>query len=638
MTWLYSIVFAGLLLSTESETNVKIHEIHESGPPLVTAALSDEIEKFEQTYPLNANGRVSVSNVNGSIVVEAWDRKEVRLEVTKIADSKERLSEVEIKIDSQPDYFSVETDYGNWKRKSNGDRWKHGRLEVEFRLSVPRTALLNEVETVNGSVTVSNFANLTKISAVNGNVSASNLRGTANLSTVNGEVVADFDRLEAGSKISLSTVNGRVSLIIPSDANATLKADSLNGNITNDFGLPVRKGQYVGRDLYGRVGSGDVQIRLNSVNGGLSIGRKNDGKSINPATNLLPQKNKDSEDPDEDNDDIDITVNIDTPKMNKDIDKADKNSQKAAKDMEKEIRRVKPELEKVTRESIIAKAIEQRAEGLNSKEFKEQIKEAVKHRTESFGLLTDANWGGAPAIEKKSGSFPAKGLAKVTVDAKNCGVSVRGWDRPEVRYSVIRISQRNKKDLEVRADAAESEVNIKVTNLDTAAFKDLYNNSVSQTRVEIFVPKKSNLKIVTDGEIRVEGVSGNIELTGQDDAINIRDGDGQLRVASANGRIRVIGFRGEVNADTVNGDVYLEGDFVRMLGQASDGTFVLTLAEDADADIETDSKAFSIEDLPNNKKLSNGNWRFGKGGRKYKFASGSGGVVIRNTDLIKTEF
>ena len=59
--------------------------------------------KFEQTYPLNANGRVSVSNVNGSIIVEAWDRNEVHLEAVKIADSKEALADVEIRVDAKPD-------------------------------------------------------------------------------------------------------------------------------------------------------------------------------------------------------------------------------------------------------------------------------------------------------------------------------------------------------------------------------------------------------------------------------------------------------------------------------------------------------------------------------------------------------
>ena len=200
MSWLFTMIFAGLMVSSNGtgvSPNLENNYQKAAAPAVVQT--QDETERFEQTYPLNANGRVSISNVNGSITVEAWDRNEVKLAYVKTADTKERLADVEIRIDAKQDAFKVETDYGNWRDKGNWDKGRNmGRLQVEFRLMVPRGAALNEVETVNGSVTVSNFVNLTKISAVNGNVNASNLRGTANLSTVNGQVMADFDRLETG--------------------------------------------------------------------------------------------------------------------------------------------------------------------------------------------------------------------------------------------------------------------------------------------------------------------------------------------------------------------------------------------------------------------------------------------------------
>ena len=185
MSWLYTIVFAGLMFSSHGElaADTQMNMRADSAIPAVVV-VGDESEKFEQTYPLNANGRVSVSNVNGSIIVDAWDRNEVKLEYTKVADTRERLADVEVRIDARPDSFNVETDYGN---SNNRDRWRNnGKLNVEFHLMVPRGAVLNEVETVNGSVAVANFVNVTKVSAVNGSVKATNIRGTANLSTVNG--------------------------------------------------------------------------------------------------------------------------------------------------------------------------------------------------------------------------------------------------------------------------------------------------------------------------------------------------------------------------------------------------------------------------------------------------------------------
>lgn len=419
MSWLYTVVFAGLMFSSGDPTV----SYADDNLPLIVAATEqvnqDQTEKFEQTYPLNANGRVNVENVNGSITVEAWDRSEIRLEYTKTAETKERLADVEVRIESKPEYFSVETDYSNLK---NRERWRNGgNLNVQIKIMAPRGAVLNEIETVNGSVAVSNFTNITRVSAVNGSVNATNIRGTAKLSTVNGEVTADFDRLEAGSRINLDTVNGRANLVIPSDANATVRADSLNGNITNDFGLPVRKGKYVGRDLYGRLGNGEVQIRLNSVNGGLAISRKNDGKAPSPATNLLPQKEKDDTEWD---DDVDVDIeSARSVKVNKEVAKAIKESvkasSKAAVDVAVAMDAVAPEIAK-----IAAQSTKIAADVLRSKELRDQIR-----AVQSANIANAFYFPTVPRVESKSSSFKVKGVPKVTIEAKGCSVTVRGWEK-----------------------------------------------------------------------------------------------------------------------------------------------------------------------------------------------------------------
>lgn len=648
MSWLYTIIFAGLMFSSNgSGTAVNTDSIIQNTDKPEEVRNLDETEKFGQTYPLNANGRVSLSNVNGSITVEAWDRNEVKLEYVKTADSKERLADVEIKIDSKPEYFSIETKY-DWKTMNNSGQWKnHGNLQVDYHLSVPRGAVLNELETVNGSVTVSNFVNFTKVSAVNGSVNAANLRGTANLSTVNGEVAADFDQLEIGSKITLTTVNGRVNLVIPSDSNATLKADSLNGNISNDFGLPVRKGKYIGRDMYGRIGSGEVKIRLSSVNGGLSIGRKNDGKNASPATNLLPQKEKDDEDWDK-NDNGDSPFQ--SAKVNKEIAKAVKESAKvsatAVKEAQKEINRIQPEIAKITADSIsrAADAIVQTAEVLSSADFKEKIKEAATKQKDVWASIADAAYVYVPAatrIEKKSDSFPVKGVPKVTVEAKGCGVRIHGWDRSEVQYSVTQFSSgRNRTPMKIKEDHSESAVNIKIENPDGNVGNGNFYNELTRVRIEVFVPRKSNLKISADGEIRLEGVSGDVDLSGYDESINVRDGDGTLRVSSSDGRIRVIGFKGEITAETSDGMVYLEGDFRKLKARANDGAIYLTLLDKAQADIEATSSEIHSEGIEltrisGDEKLSK--YRIGNGGATFQIET-EGEIHIRSASSLKTSF
>lgn len=325
MQWLSSLLFASLFIS--SNGNLPLQNFQsQTQNQVMTQIAGDETERFEQTYPFNSNGKISISNINGSITVEAWDKNEIKLESVKTAESKEWLDEVQIKINASQGSFSVETDYGSWQRR-NGGNWGRngGNLQVHYNLRVPKNAYLDEIETVNGSVSISNMQNYTKASAVNGEVKAVNLRGSADISTVNGTTEALFDSLQSNSKISLSTVNGRVNLTIPSDADATIKADTVNGGINNEFGLPVKKGQYVGRFLYGKLGNGDVRIKLESVNGPLNITRKKDGREIKAVTNLLPAMDKDDDDWDNDG------LNNLSQKLNQDIAKASKDAEKQAR-------------------------------------------------------------------------------------------------------------------------------------------------------------------------------------------------------------------------------------------------------------------------------------------------------------------
>ncbi len=630
MSWLYSIVFAGLLFSSDTEPITNSTQGRQDTNPRIEVVISDETEKFEQSYPLSKTGNVRVGNVNGSITVEAWDRDEVRLEVTKIADSKETLADVDIRIESTADSFSAEADYKSWKWNDKRNENKNRRLEVEFRLSVPRTAVLNEIETVNGSVTVSNFTNVTKIAAVNGNVMATNLRGAASLSTVNGQVRADFDRVDGASKISLSTVNGSVALVLPSDVNATIKADSLNGSITNDFGLPVRKGQYVGRDMYGRIGTGESQIKLSSVNGGLSVTRKNDGRSPNPATNLLPNKKAD-DNWDDDTDEKDRAEN--SAHVDREVARAARASQRettrSMREAERAIEAVAPVLEGIAVEEF--KKLE-KIKVVDEHKLKLQIKEDLLRQQ---GRPVPAVWfSGNPVVEKKRNTFTVNGTPKVGIETRGCSVSVRGWDKSEVQYVVTEIASRRGGPTEILEDGNSSFVTVKVFNHSDRSPAPPMMQNLDRVRIEVFVPRKSNLKIVTDSEIRLEGVSGEIDLKGDDESINIRDVDGNMNLAADEAQVRVIGFKGDLTSQTACGDVFLEGDFKRLSARATDGTVTLTLPADANATLTSNTEVESdgVEVIRENDRT----WRLGKGGAKYDFDFNEGKLVVRTADSISS--
>jgi DUF4097 and DUF4098 domain-containing protein YvlB len=236
-------------------------------------------EEFHRTYSITPDGRVELSNINGDVHISSWDRNEVKVDAVKYADTKEQLDEAKIEVDAGTDHVSIRTKYPdhdhtfNWGSRNNP-------ASVEYTVTVPRGARLDEINLVNGALDVAGVAGEIRASCVNGRLEAKNLGGQAKLSTVNGRLDASFDQL-ASNSVELNSVNGGISLTIPSDSNASVEASTVSGGIDNDFGLHVSH-HFVGHNLDGELGSGSARIHLSDVNGRIDIHHAQDGRTISP--------------------------------------------------------------------------------------------------------------------------------------------------------------------------------------------------------------------------------------------------------------------------------------------------------------------------------------------------------------------
>ena len=229
-------------------------------------------EEFHQVYPLSASGRVSLANINGDVHINVWDQNSVKVDAVKRAYSQKSLSEATIDVTSTPDTVKIRTKY-----PENQNYGGHGREDsaasVEYTVTVPRRANLDGIELVNGSLDVDGLQGDVNASLVNGSVAAAGLGGEVKLSTVNGAIGANVASFDGAKNVTLNSVNGRIVLIVPAGASADVRATTVHGAITNDFGLTVEDGQYVGHNLSGQIGSGGARVRLNNVNGSIEIKR-----------------------------------------------------------------------------------------------------------------------------------------------------------------------------------------------------------------------------------------------------------------------------------------------------------------------------------------------------------------------------
>jgi DUF4097 and DUF4098 domain-containing protein YvlB len=227
-------------------------------------------EPFSQVYPLSPSGRVHIENINGDVHVNVWDQASVKVDAVKRAYSQKRLSEVTIDVQSAPDSLRIKTKYPE-DRNYEGRTREDSFASVEYTLTLPRSAQLDGADLVNGSLDVEGVQGDVRANLVNGTVAASGLGGDVKLSTVNGGIEANVAALGAAKGVQLNSVNGAIVLIVPAGASADIKASTVHGKITNDLGMKVEDGEFIGHSMNGQIGSGGARIRLNNVNGSIDV-------------------------------------------------------------------------------------------------------------------------------------------------------------------------------------------------------------------------------------------------------------------------------------------------------------------------------------------------------------------------------
>lgn len=241
-------------------------------PFLPLLARGAETAAIDETRALAATGEVLIENVNGPITIETWDKAEVRLQAVKSARSAADLAALEVDIEATPTRFAAKTVYrdkeGSWLKKFTNTG------EVRYTVTVPHTARLRQIETVNGAIAITNAHGRVSAKTVNGRLVARGLRDEVELSVVNGELEAEFDALSPRQDIALSSTNGRIELRLPDTPGAEIDASTVNGSITNDFGLTNDAKKWVGQKLQGTIGDGAARVRVETVNGAISLRKR----------------------------------------------------------------------------------------------------------------------------------------------------------------------------------------------------------------------------------------------------------------------------------------------------------------------------------------------------------------------------
>ena len=604
-------LIGAVLLSTALVSNGRqdLRQIQVAPPPApqavepsATVEPGEELrEEFHQTYNLSPTGRVSLENINGGVQIKVWDRAAVQVDAIKKAYRRDRLNEARIEVNATEENIRIKTEYPDRDQDFRNDRYDNP-AKVEYTLTVPRKAMLESVELVNGPIDIDGVEGNVKASSINGPLVARGLMGEARLSTVNGPLEATFTQLDESKPISLASVNGNLTMIIPSNANAAIRAGTVHGSISTDFGLKVKHGEYVGHSMDGQIGNGGPRIKLGNVNGAIRIGHAQDGLPLSPAAAIEAEAGVEADPAVEV--DVDVAEKIRAKVERINVRQAQREAQRQVdagmREAQLEMQRAQRDLER-----------QQRVLRVNVN----RIKTINENSSEKFQA-------------KETRTFTVQGAPRITINTFDGRVTIHGWDKPEVTYTAIKGSpdEESLKNISIQAQQQGEAISIIAQN------NEQENGTV---HFDVYVPRQSSLHVSSgDGALNLEGVTGQLTLRSGDGPIEVANGGGQLQVNTGDGVIRVIKFDGQVDARTGDGAIALDGNFNSLSARTGDGTISLSVPAGSSFTIETNApdeisnEGFVVaEDITPSPRVKR--WKIGNGGKVFVLKTGDGKILLR---------
>lgn len=217
---------------------------------------------FSRRYPASKTVRISLKNGFGTIVVQAWDRDEIKL----AADMDSPVARVVPEVSSD----SIEINVLRDNRKEDAG-------EVNFKIFVPVSSTV-DIETRRGNITVRDVRGAMVRAHIytSGDIELTGIRATVVMAeNVSGDILFDGE-LVGGGKYELKTYKGHINIRIPIDSAFRLVATAPSSrSITlGSFNVAGLRFNGDGRQVTGSVGGGGSSLTVNNYQGAISFIRR----------------------------------------------------------------------------------------------------------------------------------------------------------------------------------------------------------------------------------------------------------------------------------------------------------------------------------------------------------------------------
>jgi hypothetical protein len=225
------------------------------------AASAAAQQHVSKKFPVGKNVRLELKNVSGQIVVESWDRDEIRVSAT---------------LESPAAHVTPRQMGNDLIIDVVGDNRGRGDVgDVNFKIELPASASL-DLETRRGDIHVSNVHGGSVRARVSseGDIRLSGVNATqVNASNTTGDIFFDGEFARGGT-YDFRTGQGEITIRIPGNSAFRLVAAAPTRKIALNQFWNNRFQSSDGRKYVGDVGDGHASVSATNLKGGITFLRR----------------------------------------------------------------------------------------------------------------------------------------------------------------------------------------------------------------------------------------------------------------------------------------------------------------------------------------------------------------------------